>query len=234
MEKLKEKLSNMNCSKVIDIATRDGDFIKKLSEGLASYEQIIGIDITDKGFIKAKSKFKGNDRIKFEVQDAYSTDYPDKYFDLVCISNSLHHMKDIRALLEEVKRIKKEDGLLIISEMPSDAQKGASLTHALVHRFDCLVDTHSGTYHNKTYSHEEIYNLITESGFKIVDHFDDVENNVEKNKSLGKRVEKTLDSLGDYKGTEIYEELSKLATEISNNFNNYGANRAIQYILFAK
>ncbi|HBC97501.1 MAG TPA: hypothetical protein DC034_11990, partial [Clostridium sp.] len=105
MSKLNEKLSGFKFGKIIDIATRDGAFIKRLSKNLHGYDEIIGIDISSERFEKARKNFAEDKRIKFEIMDGYNTSFPDNYFDLVCISNSLHHVEDINALLKEIVRI---------------------------------------------------------------------------------------------------------------------------------
>jgi len=234
MKDLNEKLCNMKFGTIIDIATRDGAFIKRLSKNLSGYDEIIGIDISNKGFAKAKAEFAGNNKIRFEVMDGYHTSFPDNSFDLVCLSNSLHHVNDIPALLKEILRIKKDDGVILISEMPDDGQSGSSLTHALIHNLDCLIDTYSGIYHHPTYSHKEIYEFVSEAGIRIVDDFDDVEVSPLKNKAIEARVDKALIKVNEYKDSVNYEELHKAAMKIKENFNNYGASPAFQYIIFAK
>lgn len=234
MKKLNEKLSNMKFGRILDIATREGAFIKQISENLNEFDEIVGIDISDKGFEKARTEFIVNKNIRFEVMDAYNTDFPDKYFDLVCISNSLHHMEDIPALLKEMRRIKSDDGLILISEIPDDGQTGSSLTHALIHNLDCIIDTYSGIYHHRTYKHKEIDEFILEAGLKIMDHFDDIEVNQLKNKSIESRVNKAVVKVKEFKNTESYDDLYKLAMEIQENYDNHGVNTAVQYIIFAK
>ncbi|MBP1925873.1 ubiquinone/menaquinone biosynthesis C-methylase UbiE [Sedimentibacter acidaminivorans] len=234
MKGLNEKLCNMKFGSILDIATRDGAFIKRLVNNLSGYDEITGIDISNEGFEKAEAEFAGNNKIRFQVMDGCHTNFPNKYFDLVCISNSLHHVNDIPALLKEILRIKKDDGIILISEMPADGQSGSSLTHALIHNLDCLIDTYSGVYHHQTYSHKEILEFISDAGMRVEDDFDDLEVNLLKNESIAKRVDKALIKVNKWKDSENYEELHKVAMKIKENYNNYGASPAIQYIIFAK
>lgn len=234
MGKLNEKLSNMKFGRILDIATRDGAFIKRLSKNLSEYDEIVGIDISDQGFAKAKAEFDGNDKIKFEVMDGCQTSFPDKYFDLVCISNSLHHVKDIPALIKEMLRVKKDSGFILISELPADGQSGASLTHALIHNLDCMIDTYHGIYHHTTYLHKEINEFISDAGLKIVDDFDDVEVNSLKNSAIAARVDKAIIKVNECKNAANYEEMYNMAMKIQENYKEHGANTAVQYIIFAK
>lgn len=234
MKGLNEKLCNMKFGSVLDIATRDGAFIKRLVNNLREYDEIIGIDISNEGFTKTETEFAGNDKIRFQVMDGCHTNFPNKYFDLISISNSLHHVNDIPALLKEILRIKKDDGVILISEMPADGQSGSSLTHALIHNLDCLIDTYSGVYHHQTYTHKEILKFVYDAGIMIIDEFDDLEVNLLKNESIAKRVDKALTKVNAWKNSENYEELHKASMEIQQNYNNYGASPAFQYIIFAK
>lgn len=234
MSKLNGKLSNFKFGKILDIATRDGAFIKRLSKNLHGYDEIIGIDISSEGFEKARKNFAEDKRIKFEIMDGYNTSFPDNYFDLVCISNSLHHVEDINALLKEMVRIKKDDGFILISELPADGQTGASLTHAMIHELDCMIDTHHGIYHHPTYSHKEIVEFLEEAGINIVDDFDDLEIDLSKNSKLIPRVEKALIKVEECKNADNHEELYQMAININENYSKYGANTAIQYIIFGK
>lgn len=234
MKNLNEKLSNKKFGRILDIATRDGSFIKRLNKNLRGYDEIVGIDISDQEFAKAKDTFAGNNKIKFEVMDGCHTNFPDKYFDLVCVSNSLHHVNDIPALLKEMLRIKKTDGSILISEMPADGQSGSSLTHALIHNLDCMIDTYLGVYHHPTYSHKEIAEFVSEAGINIVDEFDDVEINPTKNEAIAARVDKALIKVNECKNASNYENLHNMAMKIHENYNDYGVNTAVQFIIFAK
>lgn len=234
MEKLNEKLSEAAAGHVLDVATRDGAFIGRLSKHLRRFDEIIGIDITDAGFEKAKKKFADDARIRFEVMDGCATTFPAGCFDLVCLSNSLHHIPDIPALLKEMKRIKKEDGWILISEMPADGQEGASLTHALIHQLDSLADTHQGVYHHLTYTRQEIYDFVRDAGLSIVEVFEDTEDIPSKNAAIEERVGKVNQKIETCQEAPDYEAMKALAGRIQDQFRSYGARTALQYIIFAK
>lgn len=234
MAKLNEKLSEVEAGSVLDVATRDGAFVGRLSKQLPRYDEIVGIDITDAGFQKAQKKFADDPRIRFQVMDGCATNFSDGAFDLVCLSNSLHHIPEIPSLLKEMKRIKKEDGLILISEMPADGQEGASLTHAMIHELDCLVDTYKGAYHHRTYSRQEIIDFVKAAGLDIVDVFEDTEDIPSKNAAIEERVEKALHKIEACQEAADYEAMKALAGKIQEQFNHHGARTAMQYIIFAK
>lgn len=234
MKILEKQLGDRKFDTVLDIATRDGAFIKKLVKYMKNYNKIIGIDISDNGFSKMSDEFREDNRIEFKVMDGCATEFPDNSFDLVCISNSLHHIEDVSLLLKEMMRIKKEDGLILINELPEDRQEGASLTHALVHKLDCLIDTYSGKYHRLTYTHDDILGFVKNEKIQIIEEFDDVESNTVKNEAIAKRAENAFSKINKFENTCYFDELSKVAMEIEKTYNEYGANTALQYIIIGK
>lgn len=234
MGKLNEKLNTMEAARVLDVATRDGAFIGRLSNNLRRFDEIIGIDISEAGFGKAKEQFAGDDRIHFEVMDGCATNFPNQSFDLVCLSNSLHHVPDVPALLKEMKRLVKADGKILISEMPADGQAGASLTHALIHQLDSMVDTAQGIYHHPTYTRQEISDFIHDAGLTAVDVFEDTETIPSKNAAIEARVDKAFQKISQCKAFDEAQGMEAMARRIQENFRQYGANTAMQYIVFAR
>lgn len=234
MNQLNEKLSQLKVNRILDVATRDGAFIKRLIDYLPGYEEIIGIDINEKALAKAQGSFEGEPAIQFELMDGYQTRFSDQTFDLVTFSNSMHHVSDIPSILKEMKRVKKTDGLILISEMPSDGQSGPSLTHALIHHLDTLVDTHLNLYHHPCFTHEEISKFVVDAGLEILDAFDDLELDNVKNGAISDRAKKALNKVKEHSNAANYEEMLQIAQKIEENNGQYGANTAIQYILFAK
>ncbi len=84
-----------------------------------NFEHILCTDIAEKRLNKAHkiAKSKNLKKIHFKVQDANNFSLPEKQFDIVYFRASLHHFKDVKSLIEEqVKKILKDDGLLIIDE----------------------------------------------------------------------------------------------------------------------
>ncbi|PKQ43549.1 methyltransferase domain-containing protein [Confluentibacter flavum] len=84
-----------------------------------NFDEILCTDISDVLLNNAEtiSKNKKLDNIKFEVQDANTFSFPEKYYDIVFFRASLHHFKNIESLIgKSVKEALKDDGILIIDE----------------------------------------------------------------------------------------------------------------------
>ena len=93
MKKLEKKLSEIVGGNVLDVATGSGEFIQ-LIKSFKSFDKITAIDTEEKFGKYIKKRFP-DDNIEFLKMDSSKLDFPDEYFDTVCISNSLHHMKEL-------------------------------------------------------------------------------------------------------------------------------------------
>ena len=166
MDKLRQELSPLHIGKALDVATRDGAFAKEMYAGFGSCREIVALDRSDKMFEKGREKCAGMP-VNFVLGDACHMDFEDNTFDVVAIGNSLHHIPDLAALLAEMKRVVKPDGLIILSEMYNDGQPKASLTHWILHDIDCTMHTIDGIYHHPTYSKSEILWLARNAGLTV-------------------------------------------------------------------
>lgn len=158
MKTVDEILHAIHAEKLLDVATGRGDFLLSLQQQLGSFGSGIGIDI------KPSDEW-GSDKftelpITFMQMDASNLEFEDASFDLVSISNSLHHMPDPCKTLAEMVRVLKPGGCFILYEMFTDNQTPEQHTHTLLHQWWGKVDTASGTCHRSPYTREELIELI--------------------------------------------------------------------------
>lgn len=161
MERLRSLLSPFSEIKILDVATGSGAFLETISNFIPNNSKLtrIGIDQNEKYIEAARTKFDSN-LFTFEVMDSHHLTFPDQSFDLVCISNSMHHMKSPQLVLAEMIRVLKPNGLLIVFEMIHDNQSERQMTHVLMHHFWAEIDTAFGITHRPTYTREELSQLI--------------------------------------------------------------------------
>lgn len=102
-------IPNLNI-KLLDIGVGYGFLEKKLKTTNVS---IYGIDISSKSIFRAKNLYKG----EFVVASAKEIPFERNFFDFVCISEVLEHLYDFESILalEEIRRVLKKDGILIVS-----------------------------------------------------------------------------------------------------------------------
>jgi 2-polyprenyl-3-methyl-5-hydroxy-6-metoxy-1,4-benzoquinol methylase len=165
---VKDILQNISGGRVLDVATGAGGFIQTLVDGLKDYDEIIGIDQSDKAESAFTESFNGDPRIHFRLMDAEKPEFAEANFDTVCISNSLHHFKNPRLVLDNMNRMLRPGGTMIVSEMVQDGQTETQMTHVLLHHWWAAVDRKNGIIHNDTYHRQELIDLVAGPGYKLI------------------------------------------------------------------
>ena len=111
--------------KILDIGTGPGRLLLALNRFEPGLE-LYGADISEAMIDKARDNFvaAGITGIDLQVASAMRLPYPDRYFDAVISTGSLHHWKDPAAGLNETYRVLKPGGHALIYDlvrkMPSD------------------------------------------------------------------------------------------------------------------
>jgi ubiquinone/menaquinone biosynthesis C-methylase UbiE len=127
---------------------------------LKDYVEITGVDTSEKSASVFADTFKDKPKIRWLKMDARHLDFPNESFDTVCISNSLHHMPDLESVLTEMKRVLHSGGYFIVAEMYCDNQTETQMTHVLLHHWWADVDMAKGIVHNKTYTRQQILEIV--------------------------------------------------------------------------
>lgn len=165
---LKERLGSVSGGRILDVATGGGSFISYIVEGFRDYEEIIGIDSSDRA-IEAANKTFVQDSIHFIQMDAENMEFEDESFDCVCISNSLHHFANTERVLIEMKRVLKPGGIFLINEMICDNQRETQMTHVFIHHWWGKIDTQRGIVHNETLKKADIVCTANTLGLRDID-----------------------------------------------------------------
>ena len=94
---------------VLELATGTGLIAKHIVNAAAHIE---ATDASPDMITEAK---RGNysAKLRFSVQDMFSLPYASKSFDVVIVSNALHIVPQPEKSLREIKRVLKDDGVLI-------------------------------------------------------------------------------------------------------------------------
>lgn len=196
MKRLEAFLNETHKKTFLDVGTGRGTFVEVINSLYKDYTKIVGIDKLDRAVELATDAFNDS-RIKFKKMDALDMLFDDDTFDVVCLSNSLHHTNQLNTLLSEMTRVCKKDGYIIISEMVSDDLNKKQQSHKLFHHFAAKIDRILGDTHNDTYTKQEILELVDEHAtLNIYDYWelDFAKEKVVLDKHL-KFFEKKTDSL---------------------------------------
>ena len=106
-------------SKVLEIGCGGGRSLKSL---LPIAKNLVGIDHDKTAVALAKGKFKDIPEIKILLQNAKNLNFDDNSFDyVICMISFSNFGKDKFKILEEMKRVVKKDGFIIISVFSENA-----------------------------------------------------------------------------------------------------------------
>ena len=206
---------------VLDAATGRGDFINVLKQNLKSFQQIIGVDYSERSVDYAQKVFPENN-VEIYRMNLENLDFEDGHFDTVCTAYSLHHFENIDAVFQQMMRVLKPGGIFMVAEMYADgAQSEPQLTHVLMHHWVASVDSLSGVYHSETFSKDQIIKLVKKlklQKIEIIDFYPQVDNPKEPKACSGliKNCEATikrLEAMGDQ--DELIEEGRSLIERIN-------------------
>ncbi|XFA98902.1 class I SAM-dependent methyltransferase [Candidatus Izemoplasma sp. B36] len=236
MEKLKQFLEENKDARILDVGTGRGNFIAILDHLNKDYQEIIGIDIFEPAISVASKFFEKNKKVKILNADINNNNFKDEAFDIVCLSNSLHHLEDISLTFKSMERLVKPGGYLLFNEMMKDNLNDKQISHKLLHHFSAKLDRESGMFHGETYNRNEIVDLIKkESSFLVKDFWNmatpqEAEATDEQIKNFAKTVDVLLGRLNPDLQKKYKEEAGNIKKYILYN----GVEGCTQLLLVAK
>lgn len=168
MDKLTIFLKQEQPKKILDVGTGGGNFIARLISVYTDFTEIIGIDTSERAIAAAKKGFEKVEKVDFQVMDGNEMSFEDGTFDMVILSNSIHHLDDMNRLFKEMERVTKKGGILLFSEMVSNDLTNEQHSHLLLHHFAAKLDRLRGMTHNDTLSENEIEDILNQhSSFNL-------------------------------------------------------------------
>jgi len=160
----RDVLGDISGGRVLDVATGAGGFVRFLLDGLRDHAEIVGIDANGERAAAFSAAFGNTPGVRFEQMDAHTLDFPDRSFDTVSVSNSLHHFADPDPVLAEMLRVLRRGGHVVINEMFRDGQSDEQMTHVLLHHWWAAVGRARGEMHRETYLRAEIVAIVGRLG----------------------------------------------------------------------
>ncbi len=160
MENLLQFIDPQHINSILDVGIGSGDFAA-LVAGLFPEACITGADPSDEALAEAR---KIHENFSFFRMEAEQLDFADNTFDLVTMSNALHHLSHPDKAISEMKRVARNKGWIVISEIIADGLNAAQENQKLYHHHRSYIDRLNGISHRETYSRNEVLKLIAENG----------------------------------------------------------------------
>ncbi|URA10912.1 class I SAM-dependent methyltransferase [Thermospira aquatica] len=147
--------------KLLDVGCGPGHLATFLSplKNLTLY----GCDISEKSLALAKEK--GMNTVKCNLWETLP--FPDGFFDIVVATEVIEHIYDTEHFIREIKRILKEDGLLVITT-PNVASLGRRIMLLLGINPVLEYKLSGGAGHIRYFTFKDLRSFLIENGFRIV------------------------------------------------------------------
>ncbi len=151
---LVDEIQKSQSGRILDVGCGNGNLFALLPNG--KYE-LYGVDFSENMIVEAKNNCRT--KASFSVADAEELPFDDDTFDIVVCNASFHHYIHPDTVLEEMHRVLKNGGKVLIGDpyIPT----GIRGLMNVVLRF-----SDSGDYH--IYGLNEMENLLSDNGFSPV------------------------------------------------------------------
>jgi ubiquinone/menaquinone biosynthesis C-methylase UbiE len=146
-------------SLALDVACGPGIVAAELA---AVAREVVAFDLTSEMLVKARERCDkaGRRNVAFKEGSATNLPFADDTFDVVVTRLSIHHFQEPRKVLGEMKRVTKNDGILVVADIvSSEISEKSALQNAL----EVLRDPS----HVCMYPRSGLISLISGTGLKI-------------------------------------------------------------------
>jgi ubiquinone/menaquinone biosynthesis C-methylase UbiE len=110
--KMRLKKDITECENLLELGCGTGIFTDALID---ISRNLIATDYSDKMLDVIREKYKGNNAISFSREDCQNLSFSNNTFDCVFIGNTLHILPEPTKCLDEIWRVLKPDGKIIVS-----------------------------------------------------------------------------------------------------------------------
>jgi len=232
LEQLKDFFKDKKVTSILDVGTGTGDFLTVLKDVFRA-ARFTGIDPNSDALKEAAIK---HPEVSFMEMSGETLNFDDSSFDLASISMALHHLPDVKKALNEMKRVVKSGGWMVVNELFSDNLSPAQEVHKMYHHFRSSVDRLIGVSHNHTFKKAEILSLIEKSGIEIIHHFEfnKAKNLISNPRDVEFYVQKMEAMLEPVKNSSEYNRLKPKISEFKEAALNCGFQQATKVVVIGK
>lgn len=157
------KYINLNgIPNILDFGCGNGRKIKKIKSFIKLRTRIFGTDINTWGNYDNNRKFDFT--FKFIKTNPYNIPFPNNYFDCITCILTLHHIKDLITTLNEINRILKNDGFVVLYEHDVWDDYDNIIIN-LQHDIYKYIYSEKNDYYSKYYNFYEWDLILFECGF---------------------------------------------------------------------
>lgn len=161
-------------AKVLEVGCGEG---RSIIDILDITKSIVGIDNDEKAIKDAKENLKDYSDVKIILADAKELPFENKFFDFViCMTTFANFGPDKFKVLEEMKRVLKDEGYIIISVFSEDAleermkvYKKVGVKIEKIEGGTVTFEGDTGDIISEQFSKEQLVEIFTKVNLKIID-----------------------------------------------------------------
>lgn len=145
--------------KLLDYGCGDGQFLNRIYDYC---EIACGIDICDLAIEKAHHSYPS---LELKLISDHKIPYEDNYFDTACAIDVLEHIVDIESVFEELNRVLKLKGNLLIAT--NEITRIKIILIALRHLDDYF---YPASPHVRYFTRQNLSDILNRKGFEIIEY----------------------------------------------------------------
>lgn len=158
IKSFKHLVQHQQSTKILDVGCAGGYMTNKVAEVFPKAE-IFGIDPYPAAIAYAKSRFP---QINFQTADAHKLPFEKDIFDLIICYETIEHVIDPLKILEEMKRVIKKDGMVIVA-----MDSGNLLFKTVWWWWEKTFGKVWQNAHLHPFHHQYLGQIIKQAGFKV-------------------------------------------------------------------
>lgn len=232
MEKLVSFFEGKPVHRVLDIGTGSGEFIRQISNVFSTEVQLVGVDPSKEALAQAQAE-TADSKVSFLQMEGENLHFEGETFDVVAMSNAMHHLANPEKTFSEMRRVVKPGGWILIAEIVSDGLTEAQENQKMLHHLRSFVDRKLGIIHRETWTETEVLKIIEENKIKPVLTFS--YNRMAKPVTDAARLAgwegDFLKNIERLKGHPEYDEKLKLVEVFHDRLTKYGFQQARQVVV---
>lgn len=228
-------MDNVKGNKVLDIGTGNGDFLKFIIDNCSMITSAIGIDVKD-SILKSARENLNDTRIKFINAKCDLLPFEDNSFNIIGISNVLHHLRHKQICIGEISRVLCQGDFILVNEQIPDIRSEKQKVYHLSHNFGIDIDEQLGLDHFPIYSKTQIESLFPVTEFRVIDTAEyAIEiSDEEMKETIPHIISHHNNSLQKFKHSTHYIEYKNRFMEIQSLLNSIGFAQPCHFFMLLK
>ena len=146
---------------VLEMGCGAGFFSEMIADKV---KYLTATDLAPEMVAKAKEKLSEFGNVEVQKEDCYNTSFADNTFDAILMTNLLHIVKEPVTVLEESRRVLKDDGRVVIVDVTG---YGMPFFRKMALGFRYMEKWHSPTPYSRNFSLDELAEIAKEAGFVV-------------------------------------------------------------------